>query len=141
MPNTVAPWCDQDLDDAAWLPPDARTHLRFLGSRTQAWTGRIHGQVVALAGITEIYPGMGEVWSYLTPEALAKPLWLHREVRRHFDAIAPSYHRIQASTDAAHDAGRRWLEALGFVLECRKFLAGPHGETMLNYVCFPRGVE
>lgn len=136
-PKTVLPFQMADLDGLEWVPDDLRVHMRLLLGKTHAWTGRINGRIVAVAGITDLHDGVGEAWSYLTDEALYAPLWLHKAVKGEIDRLAPVYRRLQASTPQGFLAGCLWLERLGFHVETFSRLAGPQGETMARYVRFP----
>lgn len=137
-PKTVTRTTDADLDEAAYIPLDQRRHLRVLLPLSLAWTGRIDGVIVAIAGVTEIHPGHGEVWSYLTPRARDASIWLSYAVARRFRRFRPQYFRLQASTDEHDRVACRWLEWLGFHVETRRRLAGAQRQTILGYVCFPQ---
>lgn len=139
--KTVTPFKLDDLNGIDWLPDGAYMDLSSILARSTIWTGRVNGHVVAICGLTKLNGHTAEAWTYLHREALLYPYWLHRATKRILHNFAGAYDmlRVQAMAVDQADAACRWLEHLGFAVECLCPLMGHHGETMRRYVWFPKG--
>ena len=95
-----------------------------------AFTGLIDGRIVGCAGVRPMWAGVGEAWAVFSVEALDRPVSLFRAAARGLAALedAQGLRRIQASCHAGHDAGARFLRALGFEREGLLRRYGLHGE-------------
>lgn len=103
-----------------------------------AFTGLIEGRVAGCAGVRPLWAGVGEAWAVFSLEALDRPVALFRAAARGLAAMedAQGLRRIQATCHADHDAGARFLQALGFEREGLLRRYGLRGEG--NYFLYAR---
>lgn len=103
-----------------------------------AFTGLIGGRVVGCAGVRPMWAGVGEAWAVFSLEALGRPVSLFRAAARGLAAMEDrqGLRRIQATCHADHDAGARFLRALGFEREGLLRRYGLRGEG--NYWLYAR---
>jgi len=104
-----------------------------------AYTGLVGGEIAGCAGVLVPWPGVGEAWAILTDVGRAHPLFVHRVVKRTLYEIVAheKLRRVQADVVAAFDAGRRWVERLGFEFESFMQRYGPNGEDFTRYRILP----
>ncbi len=81
----------------------------------QAYTALDGDQVVACAGVTEIWPGRAVVWSLIGKQAGRHMVALHRVVMGFLSTLA--YGRLELWVDDGFAAGLRWAKMLGFACE------------------------
>ena len=100
-----------------------------------SWTGVANGAVVGCAGLLPQWPGRAIAWALLTPQLDARQfLRAHLRVRRVIEtAQRDGMRRIEASVDAAFDAGHRWALALDFAPEGLMRRFSPEGRDHLLY--------
>ena len=77
-------------------------------------------KIVGCAGVFELWDGVGEAWSMFTDELRKCPFFLHRKAIKVLDDIITSrkYHRVQSIVLSTDPAARKWIERLGFTMEC-----------------------
>jgi len=75
-----------------------------------AWTICYYGMPIASAGCSVQKPGVGEVWTMLTPLAKRYPLFLHRAVKGYLEAVLAELDEVWA---ACKVGDHQWLERLG----------------------------
>ncbi len=96
--------------------------------RGPAFTAFYKNEIIAIAGITLVWPGLGEAWALFGKNPQRHKFFIHREALRHIEQIAKEkkLERIQGCAIKEHEAGKRWLEHLGFEYEgpMRKFWMG-----------------
>jgi len=80
-----------------------------------AWTAIQDGQVIAAAGIAEMWQDRGLGWALFSEAALANFTLIHRMTRKVL-AEAP-WRRVEVAVDVNHAEGMRWAERLGFSYE------------------------
>tara|TARA_R100001163_G_scaffold1414_4_gene2270 strand:+ start:957 stop:1394 length:438 start_codon:yes stop_codon:yes gene_type:complete len=82
-----------------------------------AFVGKSGSKIIAAAGVMDMWPGVGEGWAMLTPDAAG--LSVVRKFKEMFDLIliANNYHRIQATVRADFVKGIRFAQWLGFESE------------------------
>lgn len=82
------------------------------------------GEVLALGGIVEKWPGYATIWGLLSGSIGATFPLLHRGVCRAL--VSSPWARIEAHVAVEHEAGHRWMGMLGFQKEgvMRKFWQG-----------------
>ena len=121
------PW--QDAEDAAQLR----------AARGPAWTGFVDGQIAAVAGMTILWPGLGEAWLVLTPVGMAHPVFVTRRIAKHLWAVIREHglRRVHVDVVADHQAGLDLVRALGFTDEHRMAAYGPSGEDFIRLAMFP----
>lgn len=103
------------------------------------YTARLDGQILACAGITIHWPGMGTAWALITPLGCRHPLRVHRAVKQGLASIVDGCHlrRVQAEVMAECAPAIRWVEALGFHAEHLMPRFGPSGESAWRYAYLP----
>ncbi|ANS03923.1 putative acetyltransferase [uncultured Mediterranean phage uvDeep-CGR2-AD3-C191] len=99
-----------------------------------AYTARVAEGILFCAGVTELWPGVGQGW--VLPSRLVKkyPKLFHHRLKRVLLPIFRSkgFHRVQ--TTCAVDATRiQWLERIGFEREGLMRGYGPGKEDMLMF--------
>ncbi len=87
--------------------------------RGPAFTGWNNGEVIAIAGVTIMWPGTGEAWVLFSEDYRKHTMFIHRESLRHLGWIAEKFKlkRIQACALKESESANRWLEHLGFNAE------------------------
>lgn len=139
---------DYRPEDAAILDPQPaqmpfllgvqawRITARDAASWGPAWTVEAGGWPVAIAGLLLRPEGLATPWTIID-RAMPRTAWprLHKLVMATFARLPESIavHRLVAFADAEHDAGRRWLELLGFTEDSRWRPFGLLGPTFVAY--------
>lgn len=80
-----------------------------------AWAAVMDGEVIAAAGMFEVWSGRALGWALFSDTALANFIAIHRVARKVL-ADCP-WRRIEIAVDRNHAAGVRWAERLGFQRE------------------------
>jgi len=93
---------------AAYLTPDAAKAYEGPFSRT----AMLDGKPLVCAGLINKWVDSWSAWAYIDVAAGSHMLTVTRAVRRAFPDLPCG--RIEATTPIDYDAGRRWLELLGF---------------------------
>lgn len=109
--------------DASLTP----ANLYALLQAGQAWAVRVDGVLKAIGGHSPAWAGRTIVWGYLADGLGAKTLLaMSREVQRQLVLLEIEFPRIEAYAERHHEAGRKWLQLLGFRHEglMRKFCNG-----------------
>ena len=78
-------------------------------------------ELLAIGGVAEHWPGVGNVWMAITPLGQEKPLVLIRQSRK-FLAIfheLGKFHRLQMHVSCEIEKHGKFAETLGFTFECR----------------------
>lgn len=90
-------------------------------------------QIVAMAGIHNMWPGVGELWAVFSLLARHYPhIWIVS--RQVFNSWKVSYHRLQAALDPVNcPEAIRFDERLGMRPEGLMRKYGPHGEDRVMY--------
>ncbi len=93
------------------------------------------GEVVFCCGVTDFWPGVGEMWACFSPLAKKYPDTLRaaKWALEHIIFETCGYWRVQAILAVDNEAAIRFDERLGFKREgiMRKY--GPHGEDRILY--------
>jgi Acetyltransferases, including N-acetylases of ribosomal proteins len=102
-----------------------------------AYCGWLGGDILACAGVTLLWRGVGAAWCITSPLVARHPLSFHRAVRRMLDLLEASLglHRVQVEVQGDHFVSQRWVERLGFEFE--GFMPG-YGPDGSRYVRFGR---
>lgn len=80
---------------------------------SQAFTAlSLDGRVLGCGGVVEYWKGRGEAWAFFSRDCKKEFLAITLATRR-FLKICPT-RRIEAAAEVGFDAGKRWLETLGF---------------------------
>lgn len=102
-------------------------------------------EVLIIAGIIKLWPGVGEATVYISKKYFDGTLSLKdrikaaKVIRRYFHLILSNmtFHRVQATVDTSFKRALRFIEYMGFDQEglAKKF--GPDKEDYMRYVMFP----
>lgn len=130
-PMTVRDWRSFLLPQLGPVATAGRILLR-----APAYAIEHRGAVVACCGIASFYPGSGEAWALVHPNA---PAVVYRYIRDVWITARDSgiFRRIQANVNGDDPKAIRLAEHLGFVEEGRMPRFGPKGETYVRYVVYP----
>ncbi len=116
------------------MPADARVDTALaLSSQGGAWAVLDGGEVLAIAGVAEQWPGRGLAWCLLSKDAGRRMVGITRMVGRYLGAL--DYRRIEMYVDAQFCEGCRWAELLGFKNETPEGMDGffPNGNRAFMY--------
>jgi hypothetical protein len=106
------------------------------------WAGEA---IACVLGVLVPWPGRGLCWAVWTPAGYPHGAGIHRLTIRYLRRIIRQYRirRLEADVIGDFEAGRRWVEHLGFDPEGPlKRHYGPQGESMQGYVWYhPRPAE
>lgn len=80
-----------------------------------AYTLRVDGEVMAVAGLMHFWPGRAMGWSYIGVRAGSHMRPLTRVVQSYLERCG--VRRVECYVDPTFDAGLRWAEMLGFKRE------------------------
>ncbi len=96
-------------------PAQLRSFVRAYRPCGPAFTIVQRDSVLGCGGVI-VAGDMGHAWAVLSDALRARPMVLHREVKRHLDQIDREFRleQIFATVYEGFPAGRRWLERLGF---------------------------
>lgn len=83
--------------------------------QTQAYSLVEGGEVLACAGVVELWRGRAMMWSLLSRDIGGRILKVHRATKRMLDAVP--YDRIEIEVAVGFEQGHRWARMLGFELE------------------------
>lgn len=106
------------LELDAWLTPTS-------------WAVLAGDEIIACAGLVEIWPGRAYAWSILSEGCGAYFRRLHGMVRTVLERTP--YRRIEATVDAGFTAGHRWMRLLGFEAEGTLRAYNPDGTDAVMY--------
>lgn len=73
------------------------------------------GRILAIAGVTELWRGVGEAWALFAPDIRKYFLHIHRAVKTYLDHCP--FRRVQMTVDCNFRQGHRWANLLGFKME------------------------
>lgn len=78
-----------------------------------------HGMPIAVVGISEILPRVGEVWSVTSEKIRECKLYWHKTCNRLIEEHQQKLglHRVQMTVEVGYDEGRDWALSLGFEQE------------------------
>lgn len=113
----------------ASLTPD---WLQVLAQSAPAVSAVVDEQIIGSAGIVVQSTDAGFLWGAISQDAGPYFIQLHRAACRLL--ATPKLQRIEAVTEIDFEAGRRWLELLGFECEGRFSKDGANGEDHFRYV-------
>lgn len=118
------PFKREDVDKV-WLvfsefnPGQVAQYLDVLDRPNQAYTFEKSGEVLAIGGLTILFPGVSEAWLGANTEAWNYPKAMFKGCKEAFAVMAKIHgiHRIQAMVDPENDAAARFANHLGFEYE------------------------
>jgi hypothetical protein len=93
------------------------------------------GKILAIGGIYDLWPGVGEAFSIMSDTAFnySKSLYQHFKINLDFGVNYKKYTRVQSIVKVGFDAGVRFIEHLGFEREGRMEKWGPDGSDYYMY--------
>ena len=105
-----------ETDLRATMPDTAETR-EILRENAQTWEE--DGRIVAVAGIGDLWKGVGTVWTLLSEESRERGVVLTRGVLRFIDMLHEErgYWRLQATVEHGDEAAQHWILQLGFQYE------------------------
>lgn len=80
-----------------------------------AFTAFAGGQIIGCGGCVEIWDNRAQVWALVDQSAGRHMVGVHKAVAGFL--LAAPWKRIEAAVDVGFEAGRRWIELLGFTNE------------------------
>lgn len=94
----------------------AHTDALALQPNSFAHTVTISYKVVAVFGVTMIWPGCAEVWALVSDDLKTIPFWLHKKILNgiKFYETNLKLRRLQATVKVDFEMGHKWIKALGF---------------------------
>jgi len=108
--------------------------LERLVKSGDAFAGVRGHAVLALAGVSKVWEGRYQAWSFLSRDCGPSGfVAVHRAVRSYLDQS--SYRRIEATVESDFDEGHRWLRMLGMRCETPEAMVGyyPDGRSAYLY--------
>lgn len=88
--------------------------------------------VIACAGVVEIWAGRAQVWSLLSVSMPRYRKAVHKAVKRFLDGYR--VRRLECVIDPRLETAKRWARHLGFIYEGTMYAYTPEGENQLMYV-------
>lgn len=133
--RAIVPFKTWHLD---WLEAKSPSVVRFDERAKRelegqnSWTAVLDGEVIACGGTIQQWPGRHLAWTHLGPHTKSHMVWLTRAVRSKLAAVKG---RVEMQVLFSFEAGHRWAEMLGFMLETPIMVAwGPEGADYSGYV-------
>ena len=102
-----------------------------------AYTAFVGYEVIACAGIIQMWPGRAQVWSLLSDKMPDYARDIHRAVRNYLRAYR--VRRLECIVDPRHAAAVRWAKHLGFTYESTMEAYDMHGNDQHLFVRLQRG--
>ncbi|MDH4186782.1 MAG: hypothetical protein OEV08_07285 [Nitrospira sp.] len=99
-----------------------------------AFTAFVGMEVIACAGVMEIWPGRAQVWSLLSWRMPTYYRDVHRAVKKFLRGY--TVRRLECVVDPRHAEAVRWAKHLGFTYESTMPGYTPLGDTQAMYVRF-----
>ncbi len=101
-----------------------------------AYTGVLDDKVVVCAGVSIMWPGLGEAWLLTHPDIGEQKFWFYRRLKKMFTLIArvKKLHRVQSDVDCTFEESNLMMKHLGFEEESRMNSYGPNREDFFRYV-------
>jgi hypothetical protein len=100
-------------------------HIKALAAYEHSYAAiDVYGRAIGVGGVVEKWPHRVEAWAIIGDNCRKYFLALHNAVKR-FLEVFPA-RRIEATADCDFEQGHRWLELLGFKLECERMVAFNH---------------
>lgn len=78
----------------------------------------VDDQLIMCGGVTEYWKGRGEAWAIFDPSGKRYFATIQRATRDFFDRCP--VRRVEASIECGFTVGKRWVQSLGFKLECER---------------------
>jgi len=103
-----------------------------------AFTFMVDDEVIAVVGLSILWPGVASVWSFLERDIENHIFWFHRNSKRLLNETvqACDIHRVQAAISKEDQRAIRWIKSLGFKLESTMHKFGTDKSDYFNFVRF-----
>lgn len=123
---------DAQLRSISWMPADQAETIQNLPA-IQAFTAIDGDEVLACAGVLELWAGRATAWAFLSKNIGHRFSSVHRAVKRYLDVA--DYRRIEAEVEHGFEEGHRWMALLGFKVETARMVSYfPDGSDAAMYV-------
>jgi RimJ/RimL family protein N-acetyltransferase len=125
---------DRDAEAFANIDKDAD-----LESKSNQWgtafTGFAEDGIIGCAGILPVWSGVGHAWVVMGKDYKSHRIWIHKNVKSFMNKVicGLDLRRVQANVVCDFDAGKEWLERMGFENEGRMKKYGPDGKDHYLY--------
>jgi hypothetical protein len=94
------------------------------------------GLPVAIGGVIQMLPGVGEVWLYAKPEYREDhPIALAKAVKKFLSSFGDQFHRLQMTIDSRDKALLKWALFLGFKQEG---VLRQYGQELEDHIMFSK---
>jgi hypothetical protein len=107
----------------------------LLGS--YAYTGRVDGKIVCIAGVKDIGNGIGEAWALMGEDFDKHWIAVYREIKRHLPKLIAlkGYKRLQVLVACDFPKAKSFIQSFGFVNETPNGMKnyGTKGESYFLY--------
>ena len=132
VPMTAEHYLEAASPAYPWI---GRERAEALARTGPAWAGFWDDLLLGVAGVSILWPGVGEAWAILTAAGRQHPLIVHRAIVRQLAGIIREHglRRLQADVIEEFTAGQQWVERLGLIQESVMPQYGPEGQTMVRY--------
>jgi RimJ/RimL family protein N-acetyltransferase len=123
---------DVQPEQWAWVPrltPQYGIALEKVGGSFSAFQG---ADVIAMAGIVQIWPERAQVWALFAPAMAARVIVIHRAVCKYLRQYQCA--RVECVIDPTFTRSVEWARRLGFGYESTMPKYGTEGQTMDMYV-------
>lgn len=124
----VLPDDPSDADMRSMLPDDEDSAEML---RVDARTWWEDDRILAIVGVSEMWKGVGTVWTLISDAARARGVALTRGILRFLEMLRSErgYWRLQATTIRGDEPARLWIVQLRFKYEGTMVAYGPDGVT------------
>jgi len=109
-----------------------QTYGHSLAVAGPCFSAFVGSQVIACAGVVEIWTGRAQVWSLLSDRMPRYRKSIHRAVRTFL--LGYRVRRLECVVDPRHEAALRWATRLGFHVEHLMPQYNPDGSDQLMLV-------
>lgn len=119
---------------------DAQNILYMIG-KGPAYTGVLNDRVLVCAGVSILWPGVGEAWLLTHPDIGEHKFWFYRRLRKMFNLIVKVHqlHRVQSDVDCTFKESCDMMRHLGFEVESIMTSYGPNREDFVRYTLVAEG--
>ena len=136
----IVPFEDKHVDQfnfvgQKFLDTDIALLLHYYAAHGPAFTILNEKEIIGIAGVVILWPGVGEAWTFLNPSFKRYAKSIHRAVKEKLQEIMDTFnlHRVQTTVLDGFEAGIRWVKRLGFEEEGIMKAYGPNGEDFIRF--------
>ena len=125
-------WINLQASQATLSPMLTHQYGRSLQCSGPAYTAFRGCEVLACAGVVELWRGRAQVWSLLSDSMPKYRKTIHKAVKGFLDGYR--VRRLECVIDPRSETAKRWAQHLGFIYEGTMHAYTPDGENQLMYV-------